>query len=102
MSDIILKVFLPITILIYAGKKLKKYIEYKIYSSYKIYVKIVCRAVYKSLIKKKIIARTTKYFTKINKNTLEYGLKNASTYEQMIFLKTVKESLSINNDSRYI
>ena len=102
ISEVILKVFLPIAILIYVGAKLKKYIEYKIYSSYKTFVKIVCRAVYKSLIKKKIIARTTKYFTKINKNTLEYGLKNASTYEQMIFLKTVKESLSINNNSRYI
>lgn len=102
ISEVILKVFLPIAILIYVGAKLKKYIEYKIYSSYKTFVKIVCRAVYKSLIKKKVIARTTKYFTKINKNTLEYGLKNASTYEQMIFLKTVKESLSINNNSRYI
>ena len=102
ISEVILKVFLPIAILIYIGKKLKKYIEYRIYSSYKSFVKIVCRAVYKSLIKKKIIARTTKYFTKMNKNTLEYGLKNASTYEQMIFLKTVKESLSINNNSRYI
>ena len=94
----ILKVFLPIAILIYAGKK---YIEYKT-SSYKTFVKMVCNAVYKSLIKKKIIAPTTKYFTKMNKNTLEYGLKNASTYEQMIFLKTVKESLDINNNSRYI
>lgn len=102
ISDIILKVFLPIAIFIYAGKKLKEYMKYKIFRSYKTYVKIVCRAVYKSLIKKKIISRTTKYFTKINKNILEYGLKNSSTYEQMIFLKTVKESLSINNNSRYI
>ena len=102
IKGIILKVFLPIAILIYAGNKLKKYIEYKIYSSYKTYLKIVCKAVYKSLIKKKIIARNTKYFIKINKNILEYGLKNASTYEQMIFLNTVKESLSINNNSRYI
>ena len=38
----------------------------------------------------------------MNKNTLEYGLKNASTYEQMIFLKTVKEALFVNNNSRYI
>ena len=33
---------------------------------------------------------------------MEYGLKNASTYEQMIFLKTVTDSLSVNNNSRYI
>ena len=38
----------------------------------------------------------------MNDDTLEYGLKNASTYEQMIFLKTVKKSLSIDNNSRYI
>lgn len=90
------------SILIYIGKKIKKYTEYKRNSSYKKFLKIVCKAVYKSLIKKKIIARTTKFFIKINKNTLEYGLKNSSTYEQMIFLKNVKESLFIDNNSRYI
>lgn len=102
IGEFVLKVFLPIAILICVGHKLKKYIEYKIYSSYKRFVKIVCKAVHKSLIKKKIIARTTKYFIKVNNNTLEYGLKNASTYEQMFFLKTVKESLAINQNSRYI
>jgi len=102
ISKFIFNIILPIAILFYVGKKINKYIEYKIYSSYKNFVKIVCKAIYKSLIKKKIIARTTRYFTKINKNTLEYGLKNASTYEQMIFLKTVKEALSINSNSRYI
>lgn len=81
---------------------LKKYFEYKRNRDDKHLVKIVCRAAYKSLIKKKIIAKTTRYFTKANKNTLEYGLKNASTYEQMIFIKTVKEALSLNNNSRYI
>ena len=101
-AELVGKVFLPIAIIIYTGNRIKKCIEYKIYSSYKNFVKIVCKAVYKSLIKKNIIARTTKYFIKINKNTLEYGLKNSSTYEQMIFLKTIKESLSINNNSRYI
>lgn len=83
-------------------KKPFKILIASIFYSYKTFVKIVCKTVYKSLTKKKIIARTTKYFTKINKNSLEYGLRNASTYEQMIFLKTVKESLSINNNSRYI
>lgn len=101
-NEFVFKVLLPILILIYAGVKTKKYFEDKICSSYIFFVKTVCKAVYKSLIKKKIISRSTKYFVKINKNTLEYGLKNASTYEQMIFLKTVKESMSINSDSRYI
>ena len=100
--ELVGKVFFPIAIIIYIGNRIKKFIEYKIYSSYKSFVKVVCKAVYKSLIKKNIIAPTTKFYIKINKDILEYGLKNTSTYEQMIFLKTVKESLSINNNSRYI
>lgn len=98
VSDVLLKILLPIVLSIYAGKKIK----YKICSSYKFFVKTVCKAVYKSLIDKNIIAKTTKYFVKTDKKTLEYGLKNASTYEQMIFLKTVKESLYVDNNSRYI
>ena len=102
LSNIGLKLLLPTVVLFYFSKKLKEYIEYKIYSDYKKFIKIVCKAVYKTLIDKKIIARTTRYFTKKDKNKLEYGLKNASTYEQMIFLKTVTDSLSVNNNSRYI
>lgn len=102
LVELVGKVILPISITIYIGNRIKKFMEYKIYSSYKNFVKIVCRAVYKSLIKKKVVAPTTRFYIKVNKDILEYGLKNASTYEQMIFLKTVKESLSINNNSRYI
>ena len=100
--ELVGKVFFPISIIIYTCNRINKYIENKIYSSYKSFVKIVCKAVYKSLIKKNIIAPTTKFYIKINKNILEYGLENSSTYEQMIFLKTVRESLSINDNSRYI
>ena len=78
------------------------FLIYKIYNSYTNFANIVCKAVYKSLINKDIIAPTTKFYIKTNKNILEYGLKNASTYEQMIFLKNVRESLSIDNNSRYI
>lgn len=101
-SKILSVIVPPILILICTRKLFREYNEYKISNSYNYFIKIICRAVYKSLIRKKIISPTTKYFWKINKDNLEYGLKNASTYEQMFFLKTVKESLYINKNSRYI
>ena len=84
------------------GLVLKEFIQHKIYSSYQKFIKVVCKATYKSLVKKKIIARTTKYFIKIEKDKIEYGLKNSSTYEQMIFLKSMKQAIDIDIDSRYI
>ena len=81
---------------------LKDYFQYKINTSYKGFIKMICKAVYKSLINKKLIDRKTKYYVNFNENKIEYGLKKASTYEQMIFLKNVKESINFESDARYI
>lgn len=102
LLNVIVLGILPTIILVWGSFKLNKIIMNKVYSSYKIFVKKVCRAVHKSMIKKKIIARTTRSFVKNKNNILEYGLKNASTYEQMMFLNAMKESLGINTNSRYI
>ena len=91
-----------VTAMLCLGLILKEFIQRKIYSSYQKFIKVVCKATYKSLVKKKIIARTTKYFIKIDKDKIEYGLKNSSTYEQMIFLKSMKQAIDIDIDSRYI
>lgn len=81
---------------------IKKYINFKAKDSYKDFIKILCKAVYRSLIQKNMLDKTAKIFIKTEGNTFEYGIKNVSTYEQMFFLKTVKESLSININSRYL
>lgn len=77
-------------------------LEYKKYTTYKGFVKVVCNTIYKGLVRKNVIASTTKYFVKNEENQIEYGLKNSSTYEQMIFLKCVKQAINIDTNSRYI
>lgn len=93
---------LPIASLFSLGLVSKDFVEYKVYNSYKKYLKIVCSAVYDSLVERNIIAKTTKYFIKVSDTVIEYGLKNSSTYEQMIFLKNMKQAINIDSDSRYI
>lgn len=78
------------------------FINFKLHRNYNYFVKSVCKAVYKALIKKKIISPKTKYFIKKVDEKLEYGLIKGSTYEQMMFLKTIKEAFEINTESRYI
>lgn len=77
-------------------------LEYKKYTTYKGFVKVVCNTIYKGLVRRNVIASTTKYFVKNEENQIEYGLKNSSTYEQMIFLKCVKQAINIDTNSRYI
>lgn len=93
---------LPIASIFSLGLVSKDLVEYKVYNSYEKYLEIVCNAVYKSLVEKNIIAKTAKHFIKIEKNKIEYGLKNSSTYEQMVFLKTMKQAINLDSDSRYI
>ncbi len=81
---------------------LKDYFQYRISTSYKGFIKMICKAVYKSLKKKKLIDKKAKCYFNFNQNNIEYGLKKASTYEQMVFLKNVKDSINFETDTRYI
>ena len=66
------------------------------------YIKNVVNACFKLMKKEKLISNNTTVFINFNKDKLEYGLKNASTYEQMLFLKAIKEALSLEEDTRYL
>ena len=84
------------------GLIIKDFLDYKKYTTYKGFVRVVCDIIYKGLVRKNIIASTTRYFVKNEGNEIEYGLKNSNTYEQMIFLKCVKQAINIDTNSRYI
>lgn len=69
---------------------------------YKNFIDKVCYATYKSLIQTKRLEMKSQYFVTIDNGNIVYGLKGASVYEQMIFLKSIKQAISLNKDSRYI
>lgn len=70
--------------------------------SYEMFIKKICKAVYKSMKKTGQLESKTKYFVRLSKKNIIYGLKNASTYEQMIYLKAIKQAIKLDENSRYI
>ena len=66
------------------------------------YLKKVVKACYRMLREEKLISNESKYFINYKAENIEYGIQRGSTYEQMLFLKTVKESLDIDESSRYL
>lgn len=66
------------------------------------FVKKICNAVYKQMLEDGTLNKKARYYVRYNGDKLEYGLKNADTHEQLVFIKNVKQVLSINSDSRYI
>lgn len=70
--------------------------------SYEKFIKKICKAVYKSMKETGQLESKTKYFVKLSKKNIIYGLKNASTYEQMIYLKSIKQAIKLDENSRYI
>lgn len=70
--------------------------------TYERFIKKICQATYNSLMKIGELEPKSKYFVNIKNNNIIYGLKNASTYEQMIYLKSIKQAISLNENSRYI
>jgi len=83
--------------------KVKKSIGKTSFSvSYEKFIKKICEATHKSLIEIGKLDSKSQCFITIKNNEIEYGLKNASTYEQMIYLKSIKQALNLNENSRYI
>jgi len=70
--------------------------------SYESFVRKICKATYKSLVQTNKIESKTKYFIEVKKSNIVYGLKNGSTYEQMIYLKAIKQAIKLDENSRYI
>lgn len=67
-----------------------------------IFIKKACNAVYKTMINKENLQKKTIYYVTKNNGTIEFGLKNADTYEQLQFIKNVKQCMSLDFNSRYI
>ena len=44
----------------------------------------------------------TKFYVKKNGNKFEYGLLNANTHEQLLYIKSVKQAITLEGNSRYI
>ena len=66
------------------------------------FVKKICKAVYKQMLEDGLLNKNARYYVRYNDDKLEYGLKNADTHEQLVFIKNVKQVLSVNSNSRYI
>lgn len=64
--------------------------------------KRLCRAIYLSLVESGKIDSKAKYYVKTSFMNIEYGLKDANTYEQMIFIKYIKQAMQLDSNSRYI
>lgn len=81
---------------------LNRYIFDKFTNSEKYFIKKICKATYLSMCKMNNLDSKIKYYIKTEKQNIEYGLKNADTYEQMQFINSVKEALTLDYNNRYI
>ena len=70
--------------------------------SYEKYIKKICKATYKAFVKIDKIDRKAKFFVQEKDDNIEYGLINASTYEQMIYIRAIKQAISLDANTRYI
>lgn len=70
--------------------------------SYDKYLRVVCAAVHGTLVESRTISADTSWFMNQDGATVEYGLNHASTFEQILFIDTVKEALDMQSNSRYI
>lgn len=84
------------------GVAVNRYLFNKYLSKEERYIKRVCRAIYKALKDKKILSPNTRYYVRLIGEKIEFGLMKADTYEQMIFIKSVKQSITLDENSRYI
>lgn len=78
------------------------YIFEKLNNSEKNFINHVCRATLSSMKRFNKIDSKSKYYVEQTKNNIVFGLKNADTYEQNLFISSVKQAINLNSDSRYI
>jgi len=74
-----------------------------IINSEKKFIKKICNACF-ILMKEKGLFKNekTKFYVKKNGNKFEYGLLNANTHEQLLYIKSVKQAITLEGNSRYI
>lgn len=74
----------------------------KLINAEKKYIEKICRATYFSLIDINKIGNGTRFQVEVIKDRIIFRLRNANTYEQMLFIKCVKEAMTLDYNSRYI
>ena len=71
-------------------------------TSDKDYTNKACKAVYKQMRENNTLNPRARYYINKENDKIEFGLKDADTHEQLMFIKNVKQVLNLNSDSRYI
>ena len=74
-----------------------------IINSEKKYLIRICNACFKLMAKKGMLLNNqTRFYVKREEDKFEYGLINANTHEQLLYINTVKQSITLEGNSRYI
>lgn len=66
------------------------------------FVKKICKATHLAMKETNKINSDSKYFVNKSENgKIEFGLKKADTYEQMLFINSVKQAITLDQNGRY-
>ena len=84
------------------GVAVNRYLFNEYLSREERYIKRACKAIFRAMKQKKLISQNARYYVHLIGEKIEFGLTNAYTYEQMIFIKSVKQSITLDENSRYI
>lgn len=67
------------------------------------FIKRICKACFELMNENGLFRNEkTKFYIKKKKYKIEYGLLNANTHEQLLYIKTVKQAITLEGNSRYI
>lgn len=84
------------------GVAVNRYLFSEYLSREERYIKRACKAIFQSMRQKNLISPNAKCYVHLIGEKIEFGLMNTDTYEQMIFIKAVKQSITLDENSRYI